>query len=320
MRGQHDDAAFLVQERERERADTVRILVTGAAGFVGNHLVNALAADSDVWALARTHAPMARTSVTWVLHDFTAQSPFRGLPERIDVVVHLAQSSHFRDFPEHAADVFEVNVDGTFRLLEYARLARARYFIFASTGGLYGVGPRPFRETDPPSFEGRLKFYFASKYAGETLVRGYSSHYFTTILRPFFLYGSGQHESMLLPRLIGRIARGDPVTVQGTNGGPRINPVHVSDVVVAIRNCLSLDGNQIINVAGTETVSIQELALRIGACLNKPPRYERGEERTAGNVMGDISRMQKLVGTPHMSLDKGLGELCKAFGGLAHCP
>ena len=193
-------------------------------------------------------------------------------------------------------------------------------FVFTSTGGLYGVGPRPFRETDPPSFEGRLKFYFASKYAGEMLVQGYSSYFSTTILRPFFVYGRGQHGSMLLPRLIGRIARGDPVTVQGPDGGPRINPVHVSDVVVAIRNSFSLDENQIINVAGTETMSIHELAQRIGDCLRKPPQYERGEERTAGNMMGDISRMEKLVGTPRMSLDKGLEELCKAFGGLAHCP
>ena len=165
-----------------------------------------------------------------------------------------------------------------------------------------------------------MKFYFASKYAGETLVQGYSSYFSTTILRPFFVYGRGQHESMLLPRLIGRIARGDPVTVQGSDGGPRINPVHVSDAVVAIRNCFSLEENQIINVAGTEMVSIQELALRIGDCLHKPPQFERGKERTAGNVMGDISRMEKLVGTPRMSLDEGLGELCKTFGRLAYSP
>lgn len=296
----------------------MRILVTGAAGFVGTHLVNSLAAESDIWALARTHAPMTHARVRWVLHDLAAQTPLHGLPERIDTVVHLAQSNHYRDFPKHAADVFEVNVGGTFRLLEYARLARARRFVFASTGGLYGVGPRPFRETDPPCFRGPLRFYFTSKYAGETLVQGYAADIFTTILRPFFIYGTGQRALMLLPRLVGRIARGQPITVQGPNGGPCINPVHVSDVVAAIRNCLSLDGNQIMNVAGTETVSIQELAQRIGNCLDKPPRYEQGKSGTAGNMMGDISRMESLVGTPRLPLDQGLEELCQAVGGTTY--
>ena len=267
--------------------------------------------------MARAIAPEARAGVTWVPHDLTDRASPQGLPERTDVVVHLAQSQHFRDFPEHATDIFEVNVDGTFRLLEYARLARARCFVYASTGGLYGAGPRPFRETDPPAVGGRLGFYFASKHAGETLVQRYSSCFSTTILRPFFIYGAGQHQSMLLPRLAGRIACGEPVTVQGPDGGLRINPLHISDAVVAIRNCFDLDGHNLINLAGAETVSIQGLARRIGYTVAKTPRYERVQERPDGHMIGDISRMKALLGTPRTPLDRGLAELCKAVGGIA---
>ena len=290
--------------------------MTGATGFVGTRLVNVLAAEAEVWAMARAGAPKARAGITWVLHDLTDRASPRGLPERTDVVVHLAQSKHFRDFPEHATDIFEVNVDGTLRLLEYARLARARCFVYASTGGLYGVGPRPFRETDPPAVGGQLGFYFASKYAAEMLVQRYSAYFSTTILRPFFIYGAGQHQSMLLPRLAGRIVREEPVTVQGPNGGLRINPLYVSDAVAAIRNCFDLDGHHLINLAGAEIVSIQELARRIGYTAAKTPNYEKVQECPAGHVMGDISRMTALLGAPRTSLDRGLTELCKSVGGI----
>jgi UDP-glucose 4-epimerase len=278
----------------------MRVLVTGANGFVGRTLLETNAAGHELVALARGRGPVL-PDVEWVEHDLTEALAAARLPVRIDAVVHLAQSRRYREFPEGARDVFEVNTRSTFELLEYARRAGARSFVFASTGGVYAPRREPLVETDPvePS-----SFYFGSKYAGELLVGSYGEFFSTVILRPFAVYGPGQ-ERMLVPTLIERMTIGETVTVQG-DPGLRINPIYVDDAVRAFEAALGFSGSGVFNVAGDEVVTVTELVERIGKAAGVQPVVEHTDAEP-GDLVADNTRMREELGVvPHVSLREGL--------------
>jgi nucleoside-diphosphate-sugar epimerase len=251
------------------------VLVTGATGFVGRHL-----------RLDRMIAPRL---------DLT--QPLTGLPERVDAVVHLAQSRRYREFPEGADDVLAVNVAATAALADYARRAGARTFVLASTGGVYGFGNRPAREDDPVA---PIGFYQASKYAAEVLLAPYAEYFTTVILRPFFVYGPTQR-GMLIASLAQRILAGEIVT----GPGPRMNPIHVDDAARAIESSVKLEESTVINVAGDEVVTVSDLARGLAGAAGVEPTIEEGEP--AGDLVADTTRMRELLGvTPQVSLADGL--------------
>jgi nucleoside-diphosphate-sugar epimerase len=281
----------------------MRILVTGGNGFVAGHLIRDLAGRHEVVALARG-GPRDEVpeGVRWVEHDLTEPLAGAGLPAEIDAVVHLAQSRHYKEFPERADDIFGVNVQGTFRLLEYAREAGARSFVFTSTGGVYGYSYERFVETDPVS---PLGFYLTSKYAAELLIANYKSFFHTIVLRLFFVYGPGQ-EGMLIPNLLGRVRRGETVTIEGP-AGLRINPIYVSDAVRVFEPALALETSEVFNVAGDEAVHLAELVRLMGEVTGRPASIEHSSSSPDGDLVADIRRMKDVLGvTPGTSLADGL--------------
>jgi nucleoside-diphosphate-sugar epimerase len=234
-----------------------------------------------------------------------------GLPERIDAVVHLAQSPHFREFPDHAADIYGVATAATMRLLDWARRAGARHFVLASTGGLYGSSDRPVRETDAlPDMRTQLGFYFAAKRASELLAMQYAGIFAVVVLRCFFVYGPGQAPAMLIPRLIASVREGRAVQLQG-EAGIRINPIHVSDAVNAIERALQLGESRTFNIAGPEPVTLRTMTTMIGDLVGREPVYAVDLTMPTNNLVADIARMSGALGAPVVGMQSGLAELCR---------
>jgi nucleoside-diphosphate-sugar epimerase len=286
----------------------MRILVTGSSGFIGGHLVELLSERNEVVALARTLPAAPLDGVEWVVQDLATELDTARLPQQVDAVVHLAQSRRYREFPGGARDVFEVNVGGTHRLLEYARIAGARAFIFASTGGIYGYSYEKLVETAPIS---PLGFYFTSKYAAELLVGSYQEFFRTVVFRFFFVYGPGQ-TGMLVPRLLERVTAGESIPVEG-NPGLRINPIHVHDAVRIFEPALALERSDVFNVAGDEVVAIEELVAVMERVAGRDASIERVEARREGDLIGDNTRMKHVLGVePAITLERGLAALVGA--------
>lgn len=281
----------------------MKILLTGATGFVGGRLLPRLAERHDVFSLARRPRPAdVPDAVEWIEADLTRAFETARLPGRVDAVVHLAQSKRYREFPEGASDVFAVNVESTFRLLEYARIAGAEKFVFASTGGVYGSGSRPLSEEDRLN---PLNFYISSKYSSESFVASYRPLFNTVIFRFFFVYGPGQR-GMMVPSLLDRVATGETITIQG-DPGIRTNPIFVDDATAAFEPALALGGSDLFNVAGDEVVTIRGLVEHMERAAGKTAEIVSAPGDLDGDLIGDNSRMKEVLGVvPGTQLVDGL--------------
>ena len=281
------------------------IIVTGARGLLGSHLVDLLARDHRVFALGRGAPEQAEGNVVPIVADLSRPLDAGLLPERIDSVVYLAQSRRFREFPEGAADVRQINVDQPLALIEAARQRGAGAFVYASTGSVYAASDEPLREESPLGASG---FYAASKRAAELLLEPYEALMSVAALRFFFIYGPGQKSDMLIPRLIGNVREGRPVTLQGESG-LILNPIHARDAARAVAAALDLPRGGVINVAGPESLSIRELCDLAGRKLGRDPVYEVDAKASAPRLAADISRMKALLGEPTIRFEEALAEL-----------
>jgi nucleoside-diphosphate-sugar epimerase len=286
-----------------------RILVTGASGLVGSAIVRDWSARHELFAVSRRALPQGQNAST-ILADLAGSWSVDALPDRIDVVIHLAQSNHWQDFPGAALDMFGVNVAATTTLLNYAAKAGATHFVLASTGGLYGSSAQPITEASPLcQAHGPLEYYFATKRAAEMLALAYRHRFCVSIVRPFFIYGAGQRLPKLIPLLIYNVRSGAAIRVRG-DSGTMLNPVHVDDVVKVLAACLTEQHQGIVNVGGGEVTSIRKMATRIGQLLGTTPDFA-SEPGQAEGFVTDIARMRSLTQSDPIGFDEGIALLLK---------
>ena len=284
----------------------MRLLVTGATGFIGSNLGRLLLAEHEVAALVRKlPAEGDPAGPRWIEQDLTRPLDYVRLPSQIDAVIHLAQSRLYKQFPEGATDTFNVNVYGTFQLLEYARRAGAKHFIFASSGGVYDAGPEKLTESHPVS---PSDFYSSSKYAAELLLGSYARLFNTIIFRFFFVYGPGQ-KGMLVPTLVRKVQDGEAIVVPW-DPGMRINPIYVEDAVRVFQPALQFNGSGLFNVAGDESVTITDLVRIIEDVVGKRAIIEYAGAARSGDLIGDNERMKvALAADPAITLREGLASM-----------
>ena len=285
----------------------MNILITGSSGFIGSYLANYLNDKHNIYVINR-HDNISNPGLNNICCDLTLPFSYDILPNCVDVVIHLAQSRNYRNFPGFSEDIYNVNVHSTFRLLEYARKVGAKKFVLASSGGVYGFGSHTFNEQSPVAPGG---FYQCSKTAAESLAQGYQSFFTTIILRPFFVYGPLQ-QGMLIPSLIEKVAFKKTITIEG-DPGLHINPLYVDDAVRAIDACINHDVSEIFNLAGDESISISGLVELISAQLGMQACVEHSPALPGQSLLGDNTKMKQILGVfPDVSLHEGISKMIQA--------
>lgn len=178
----------------------MRVLVTGASGFVGRHLTRALAAHDVVPFVGDVRDAKA----------YAALGP-------VDVVYHLAARASVPDSIRDPAATWDVNVNGTLRLLEWARGGGARRVVLVSSAHVYGKPERAFVDETHPLRP--VTPYGASKLAAEALAQSYHATYGleTVVVRPFNMYGPGQAGGFVLQDILQQLKEGRKLTL----GDPR---------------------------------------------------------------------------------------------------
>jgi len=284
-----------------------KILITGANGLLGKRTVRQLSQHNEIYAVVRNKPEDPISSVHYIEMNLSVVWSIEDLPSDIDIIIHLAQSSKFRDFPDQALDIFNVNIQSTAKLLDYAHKINIQKFIYASSGGVYGTGAKAFDENSPITPSGKLGYYLGSKLCGEVLAQNYANFMNVITLRFFFMYGPEQNKSMLIPRLVEMVRNGQPIGLQG-NEGISINPVHVQDATNALEKALDLQESFAFNIAGEQVVSLKMIADTIGNILGKEPVFDISEDEP-NNLIADIEEMKRHLITPGVSIEDGLKEL-----------
>jgi len=267
----------------------MRILITGATGFMGSHVVPALSPQHELVCLVRHKGQIqARRNTTLVHKDLAQTDDLRALPDHVDAIIHLAQANV--PFPDEANQLFAVNAASTQWLADYARRAGASHFIYASSGNVYAPSAEILREDSPCEPQG---LYALTKHVSERILSCYNQYFSVSILRFFVPYGPGQTGRMI-PGIISRVREGRTVVL--TNGGePRTNPIYISDVVKVLVQSLTLAGYHIVNVAGPETVSIQDIAKLAGAALGCEPVFEHRSVPEHRNLVASTARLESIL-------------------------
>jgi UDP-glucose 4-epimerase len=300
----------------------VRAVVTGGAGFIGSHLVEALLARGDevtvVDDLSNGKRENVPEGVRLVMHDIR-----EGLAEvfaeaRPEVCCHLAAQVDVRvsvDRPGHDA---AVNVLGTVAVLEAARAHDAQV-VFASTGGaIYGECERPAAES---SERRPLAPYGVSKLAGEEYLAAYNRLYGSghVSLRYGNVYGPRQDphgEAGVVAIFLGRLAEGQAPRIFG-DGQQTRDYVYAGDVASATLAAVGQDGG-VFNVGtGHETsvVELYELCRRVaGSELEaQEARARLGELQRS---VLDVSLAKRELGwRPQVSLEEGLRRTWESIAG-----
>ena len=280
-----------------------KLLVTGATGFIGRRLVGLLQKRHEMFSLVKgIRNKDDFPGVQWIVQDLTLPLEYSRLPQHVDAIFHLAQSRLYKQFPEGAKDIFDINVKSTFELLEYARKTGVECFVFASSGGMYGYSYEKFVETDPVN---PLNFYLSSKHTAEVLIANYRQFFKTVVFRFFFVYGPGQ-KGMLIPTLITKVEKGESIIIEGIPG-VKINPIYVDDAIRVFEPALCLPTSDLFNVAGDENVTITGLVNLIEKVSGKKAIVNHTDSGPQGDLIGDNTRMKKVLGVyPRTSLLEGL--------------
>lgn len=278
------------------------VLVTGSQGLLGLTLCNLLSRlKYDVIGTVRKKT--RQYNFRTIELDFDSRWDISKIPKNVDIIIHLAQSRKFREFPESAADIFNVNVNSTRKLLEYAAAKPGfKQFIFTSSGGIYADSSlqNEFIEDGEIKKFDKLGFYLGSKVCGEVLVQSYQKIFRTTILRPFFIYGPNQNRSMLIPRLFDNVLNNIPIKLSGPQG-ISINPIHVEDATMAIKNCIEKENDGIYNLAGPEILSLREICEQFAQYSKTTPTFHY-DQNDQPSIIGDIKRLERDIYRPEILL------------------
>ncbi len=295
----------------------MKVLVTGGAGFIGSHLVDRLVKDNkkvvviDNLSNGRiSNLSKSINKINFIKADISKQGVWQKKIKNIDYIIHLAALADIVPSIENPRRYFEVNVDGTFNLINSLNYKKVKKFIYAASSSCYGLSKNhPTNEDN--AIDTRYP-YALTKYLGEEIVKHWNSIYNlpTISLRFFNVFGkrsrtTGSYGAVFGTFLAQKINH-KPLTVVG-NGRQKRDFIYVDDVVEAIM--LSMNSKQsglIMNIGSGKAHSINYLVKLLGGKkINIPKRP--GEPNI---TLADISKAKDILKwKPKISFEDGVNYL-----------
>lgn len=297
-----------------------KVVVTGAAGFIGSHVVEALLARGDIVVgidnfdsfydpdikRANLADAMLHASFELVEADVRDAAAMRRVVDAFhpDAIVHLAARAGVRPSIQDPALYVAVNVLGTTVLLDVARAAKISRLIVASSSSVYGNDATPpFREDETAIMP--ISPYAATKRAAELMCETYAGLFDwmrIISLRFFTVYGPRQRPDLAIHSFTKKIAAGAPVPFFGDGTAER-DYTYITDAVQGLlgaidRSRTSKPGHEIFNIGESAVTSLSALVGLIEQALGMAAKLERlpAQPGDVRRTHADISRARELLG------------------------
>lgn len=301
-----------------------RILITGAAGFIGSNLTNSLLRRGNVQVIGLDNFDdfysreqkeknmssfISNKDFSFVEGDIRNMDDLLALSE-IDVIVHLAAKAGVRPSILNPILYQDVNVSGTQNLLEFARQRNIKQFVFGSSSSVYGINENvPWHEEEKLM---PISPYASTKLSCEMLGHVYSHLYGIRFvaLRFFTVYGPAQRPDLAIHKFFNSISNGQEIPVFG-DGSTSRDYTFVEDTIQGIEAAIDYDQSdfEIINLGNHQTVTLSELILAIEKICGTQAIIDRQPEQPGDvpQTYADISKAQKLLNYhPKTELETGL--------------
>lgn len=288
----------------------MRVLVTGAAGFLGQAVCCALeAAGHSPIGLDICDRPDRMGLVEWMEADITRKIAVGPLP--VDAVVHMAAIAAPRTCDADPTLAYDVNVNGTHQVLKLAVEAGAKKFVFMSSAHVYGISPR-YLPTDEQHPLHPQETYTTTKILGEKLCELYHENYglsYTT-LRLFNAYGSGQLPGYFIPDMIQK-AKNSGITLNG--GGTTKDFVHGDDVVRAVLAAIETPYVGPINIGNGVQYPLSRVAQIIADTSGVSCTHKITNDGEGTQMQANWQRAKQVLGwAPTVGIVEGLHATIKA--------
>lgn len=308
----------------------MKILLTGCAGFIGSHVLERLLTDGHTvlgvdnmdafydraQKVKNLEPHLANEGFDFLEADLADKETYQKIQflveaNTVDAIIHLAAKAGVRPSIEDPLGYQQANVVATQALLEFAREAQIKQFVFASSSSVYGVNPRvPWREDD--AVLEPISPYASTKVSGELMGHVYSKLFGIRFLalRFFTVYGPRQRPDLAINKFMRLIESGQPIPVFG-DGSTRRDYTFVKDTVEGIIGALHYaDSNfEIFNLGNDRTVTLSEMIETIESVVGKKAIIERQPEQPGdvSQTWAEISKSQKLLNyAPKTSFKKGV--------------
>lgn len=276
----------------------MKIAITGSSGFIGKHLINALHGFSvEIVPLDIKNGI-----------DVTDWNQVKDL-KTIDVIVHLAAKIFIPDSYLDPISFFKTNINSTINMLELCRLNKAKLIFISS----YIYGNPEYLPIDEKHKSFANNPYSETKIIGEQLCYSYNRDFGIPVIifRPFNIFGYGQSNNFLIPKIINQARSGNIVLKDSM---PNRDFIYIKDVVKAIINAINHDYNsiEVFNIGSGTSYSVKEVVEMVIQIINKPITVVFSEERRINEVMdtiADITKAKKMLDwQPLMTFYDGLKE------------
>lgn len=305
----------------------MKILITGGAGFLGSYLCEKYVQDGHiVYALDNLmngnlnniRVLLHRRNFKFIHDDIRRDEVYQKLPTDMDAIIHLAAQIHVDRSIVNPAETFKINVEGTLKLLEFARMNDVKKILHASTSEVYGTARyAPMDENHPLLAQHP---YGVSKIAADRLCYTYNETYNlgVDIIRCFNLFGPRQKDTGyggVIAIFINRVLQNKPPIIYG-DGKQTRDYMFVADAVNAYDKVLMANNNpgrNGINFGSGSEIAINqiaELVIKHAASNEMKAIYAEPRPVEVQRLFADISMAKKTLGfVPQVEFEKGLSLL-----------